>query len=89
MLDKNGLLYKYQSGFYANFSTESCFVQLTDFIFGEMEKVFHTGMILAGLQKAFYTLDDTVLYKKMECIGFKELVIRRFQSYLSNKKNFL
>ena len=38
MLDKNGLLYKYQSGFYANFSTESCFVQLTDFIFGEMEK---------------------------------------------------
>ena len=50
-LDKNGLLYKYQSGFRANFSTDSCLVQLTNFIFIGMDKGFHTGMILADLQK--------------------------------------
>ena len=33
-LDKNCLLQKYQSGFRQNFSTDSCLVQLTDFILG-------------------------------------------------------
>ena len=56
------------------FSTDSCLVQL--------------GMILADLQKAFDTLDRTVLLQKMKCIGFKESLIKWFQSYLSNRKNF-
>ena len=43
-IDKNGLLYKYQSGFRENFSTDSCLVQLTDFILRRMAKGFHTGM---------------------------------------------
>ena len=88
-LDKNGLLYKYQSGFCANFSTDSCLVQLTDFILRGMDKGFCTGMILVDLQKAFDTLDHTALLQKMECIGFKESVIKWFQSYLSNKKFFV
>ena len=60
-LDKNGLLYKYQSGFCTNFSTDSCLVQLTDFILREMDKRFHSGIILVDLQKAFDTLDQTVM----------------------------
>ena len=54
-----------------------------------MDKGFHTGMILVDLQKAFSTLDHTVLLQKMECIGFKESVIKWFQSYLSNRKLFV
>ena len=54
-----------------------------------MDKGFHTGMILVDLQKAFDTLDHTVLLQKMECIGFKESVIKWFQSYLSNRKFFV
>ena len=88
-LDKNGLLYKYQSGFRAKFSTNSCLVQLTDFILREMDKEFHTGMILVDLQKAFDTLDHTALLQKMECIGFKESVIKWFQSNPSNRKFFV
>ena len=88
-LDKNGLLYKYKSGFRANFSTESCLVQLTDFILRGMGKGFHTGMIVIDLQKAFDTLDHTILLQKMECIGFKDSVIKWFQSYYSNKKFFV
>ena len=81
-LNKNGLLYKYQSGFRANFSTDSCLVQLTDLILRGIEKGLHTGMILVDLQKTF----DTVILQQMECIGFKESVIKWFQSYLSNRK---
>ena len=59
-LDENGLLRKYQSGFRANVSTDSCLAPLTNFILRGIDKGFHTGMILAGLQKAFDTLDDTL-----------------------------
>ena len=54
-----------------------------------MDKGFHTGVIPVDLQKAFETLDHTVLLQKMECIGFKESVIKWFQSYLSNRKFFV
>ena len=88
-MDKNGLLYKYQSGFRTNFPMNSCLVQLTDFILRGMDKGFHTEMILVDLQKAFDTLDHTVLLQKMECIGFKESAIKWFQSFLSNRNFFV
>ena len=61
---KEGLLYKYQSGFRTNFSADCCLVQLTDFISTGMDKRFHTGIILADIQKAFDTLDHTLLLQK-------------------------
>ena len=85
-LDKNGLIYKFQSGVRNNFSTDSCLVQLTDYTIKGMDKEQHTGMILIDLQKAFDTLDHDVLLKKMECVGFKKPVIKWFKSYLSNRK---
>ena len=54
-----------------------------------MDKRFHTRMILVDLQKAFDILDHTLLFQKMEYIGFKESVIKWFQSYLSNRKIFV
>ena len=75
-LDKNDLLYKYQSGFRTNFSMDSCLLQLTSFILRGMDKRFHTGMILVDLQKVFDTLNLITLLQKMACIGFKESVIK-------------
>ena len=49
----------------------------------------HAGMILIDLKKAFNTLDDKTLLEKMTCLGFKALVIKRFESYLSSKKIFV
>ena len=88
-LDKYGLLYKFQSGFRKKFSTDSCLVQLSDFIINGMDKGLHTGMILIDLKKAFDTLDHDILLEKMECIGFKKPVIKWFKSYLSNRKFFV
>ena len=61
----------------------------TDFILRGMDKGFHTGLILVDLQKAFDTLDHSVLLQKMGCIGFKESLFKWFQSYLSNRKFFV
>ena len=65
-LDKNGFIYKFQSGFRKSFSADSCLVQLPNYIIKGMEKGKHTGLILADLQKAFDTLDHDVLLKKMD-----------------------
>ena len=46
-------------------------------------------MILVDLQKAFDTLDHTILLQKIECIFFEEPVIKWFQWYLSNRKFFV
>ena len=64
-------------------------VQLTDLILRGMDIGFHTGMILADLQKVFDTLDYPVLLQKMECVGFKESLIKWFQLFLSNRKFFV
>ena len=86
-LDKNGSLYQFQSGFRTAFSTDSCVLQLTDFIVKGMDKGFHTGMILGDLhKKVFDTLYHTILLQRVQCIGFKELLVKWFQSYLSNRK---
>ena len=54
----------YQSSFDANFSMDSCLVQLTDFILKQIGKGLNTGMILVDRQKAFDTLDHTVLLQE-------------------------
>ena len=56
-LDKHSLLYKFQSGFRKNFSTDFCLVQLSDYFINGKDKELHTGMILINLQEAFDTLD--------------------------------
>ena len=78
-LDKHGLLYKFKSDFRKKFSTDSCLVQLSDFIINGMDKGLHTGMILIDLQKGFDTLDHDILLEKMECLGFKKPVIKWFK----------
>ena len=59
------LLYKYQSGYRAHFSIDSCLAQLKDLILRGMDNVFYTGMIVVDLQKMFGTLDDTVILQKL------------------------
>ena len=62
---------KYQSGFRANFSTDSCLAQLTDFVLRGMDKGIHTGMILIDLHEHFDTIDHKIILEKMICLDFK------------------
>ena len=53
---------------------------LTDMILNSADNGKHNGMILNDLQKAFNTLDHTILLEKMKCIGFSNKTIRWFHS---------
>ena len=84
--DEKKLLYKFQSGFRGRFSTDTCLIHLTDFIKFEIDKGHHIGMVLLDLQKAFDTVDHGILLMKMEALGFSQDVIRRFRSYLTDRR---
>ena len=81
-LDENKRLYKFQSGFRRNFSTDSCLSYLSNKIANGFESGLHTGMILVDLQKAFDTIDHEILINKLEFSGFSKNVILWFKLYL-------
>ena len=77
-LQRNGLLYIYQSGFRANHSVDTCLSRLTEIILYGADNGKHTGMILINLQKAFDTLGHTSFLAKMTCIGFSNKTAKCF-----------
>ena len=84
-LDDNNILFKFQSGFRNNHSTSSCLSYLNDKILKGFDSRLLTGMILIDLQKAFDTIDHSILLKKMKHFNFSTHTISWFKSYLSDR----
>ena len=85
-LTDNKILYRYQSGFRKNHSTDTCLSYLTDKILTGFDSGLLTGMILIDLQKAFDTINHDILLKKMSLAGFSCQSITWFKSYLSSRR---
>ena len=62
----NNLLYEYKSGFIGSYSTDTCLIQLLHYIKGNNALRLYTGMTMLDLQKAFATVDHSILCKKLE-----------------------
>ena len=77
------ILYRFQSGFRKNYSTNTCLGHLTGKITTGFEKGLFTGMILIDLQTAFDTIDHQISIKKMKYLGFSKKVVAWFKSYIS------
>ena len=88
-LDENKILYSFQSGFRANHSTDSCISYLQDKIVTGFDKGMLTGMIAIDLQKAFDTIDHTILLEKLSCLGLSNQVIGWLESYLCDRKFYV
>ena len=84
-LTQKKVLYKFQSGFRKNHSTDACLSFLTDKISTGFDKGLKTGMILIDLQKAFDTIDHDILIKKMPYFGFSNNCVNWFNSYITNR----
>ena len=83
-LTENSILYRYQSGFCKNHSTDTSLAYMTDKILTGFDSGLLTGMILIDLQKAFDTINH-ILLRKMSALRFSDRSINWFQSYLSNR----
>ena len=77
-LDKHNILYKFQSGFRKNYSTDFCLPYVTDKISKGFNFGLLTRVILIDFQKAFDTIDHNILLLKMPSLGFSNEVIDRY-----------
>ena len=85
-LYKHNILYKFQSGFRKDRSTNFCMSYLTDKMFKGFDSGPVTEVILIDLQKVFDTIDHKILLLKMPSLGFSSEFIDWYKSYLSSRK---
>ena len=88
-LIKNNILYSKQFGFQKGRSTEYAITQLINQINNDFENNEFTIGIFIDLSKAFDTVEHRILLKKLIHYGVKGNNIRWFESYLTNRKQFL
>ena len=56
-LTDSNILYSHQSGFRKQFSTDTCLINLMDYINNSISEGDYVGMVLLDLQKAFDTFN--------------------------------
>ena len=88
-LSENSILYKKQFGFQTSHSTEHAILLLVNQLYQSFDESKFTLGIFIDLSKAFDTVDDKILTKKLELYGIKDCNLRWFESYLSNRKQFI
>ena len=85
-LDKHNMLYKFQSGFRKNHSTDFSLSHSADKLCKDFDSSLLTGVILIDLQKAFDTIHQNILLLKVPSLGFSREVIDWYKLYLSSRK---
>ena len=86
---KNNILYSKQYGFQKGHPAKHAIIQLIDQISNNFENNEFTIGVFIDLSKAFDTVDHRILLKKLIYYGVNGNNIRWFQSYFTNRKQFL
>ncbi|KAJ4933624.1 hypothetical protein JOQ06_030448, partial [Pogonophryne albipinna] len=83
------LIYEFQSGFRTSHSTDTCLLYLNDHIKQEVDAGKYNGMVMLDLQKAFDTVNHSILIDKLKAIGFDSLSVSWMQSYLEGREQMV
>ena len=87
-LEKNNLLYDKQFVFRKKHCTIDALVELTESIRMGSEGT-HNISVFVGPKKAFDTLNHSILLDELEAHGIRRNVNKWFESYLSNRLQFV
>ena len=85
-LEQFHILYDSQYGFREKRSTEHAILEITNQIQTNMDRKLYTCGIFIDLQKAFNTVDHSILLKKLDHYGIRGIVNDWFTSYLTSRK---
>ena len=88
-LNRHDLLYEYQFGFQKGKSTHMALITLID----KISEALDQGELVIGIfldfSKAFDTVDHGILLKKLELYGVKDTALKWFDSYLTNRLQYV
>ena len=88
-VNKNNILSKNQYGFRNKHSTATAIVDFNEKLSSAIDSGFYTIGIFLDLAKAFDTINHEILLKKLEHYGIRGVPLKWFESYLTNRKQFV
>ena len=88
-LNIHNCIHELQFGFRAKHSTNHALTSLTEMIREALDGSNFACGIFVDFQKAFDTVDHTILLKKLEHYGVRGLANNWFKSYLTNRQQFV
>ena len=84
-LKDQNILHNKQFGFQTGYSTDRAIAQLVDQLYKAFEKNGYTLGVFIDLSKAFDTVDNSILLRKLELYGITNRNYAWIKSYLSNR----
>ena len=88
-LNLHNCIYELQFGFRSKHSTNHALLSLTEMVREALDSGKFACGIFIDLQKAFDTVDHQILLKKLEYYGIKGKANDWFNSYLTNRQQFV
>ena len=88
-LCENNLIYSKQSGFRKLHSTETALIRIIDELLFNLDNNCVSGMILIDYCKAFDMVDHVILLDNLHAYGLDNTSLSWFQSYLSDRRQFV
>ena len=85
-LEKNNIIYEKQFGFRPKHSTSHALVNIVDTISNSLDKGKIAAGVFVDFQKAFDTVDHSILISKLNHYGIRGKMNDWFRSYLTNRK---
>ena len=86
--DKHHVLYQHQYGFRKNYSTTFALIETIENIYKWMEESKYVAGIYLDFQKAFDTVNHSILLSKLNHYGIRGLMSKWFSSYLTDRKQY-
>ena len=86
---ENNLIYSKQSGFRKLHSTETALIRIIEHLLFNLDNDRVSGMILIDYCKAFDMIDHVILQDKLYAYGLDNTSLTWFQSYISDRRQFV
>ena len=87
-LQNNNILFKYQFGFRANYSTNQALTEIIEQIRNACDKGLYTCSIYLDIQKAFDTVNQNILLAKLKHYGIKGTSFDWFKSFICDRVQY-
>ena len=88
-LELHDIIYSQQFGFRSGFSTTHSLISITETIRKTLDNKKYGCGVFIDLKKAFDTVNHNILIQKLEHYGIRDVALSWFNSYLSNRKQFV